>query len=94
MELVFMISFSRLSQRFCRIIFALLTSFSVVTASIKSEAYQLEFYPIDTNNIEKKVKDNLKPYQSKLKISANNISFKDIFQEFGVEGSIIIYDTK
>ena len=88
-----MISFSRLSQIFGGVSFGLLTSFSVVTASLKSEGYQLNINRRDAESAEKEVKENFQLYESRLKISVNNVSFKDVFQEFGVNGSIIIYDS-
>jgi len=68
-----MISFSRLSQRFCGISFALLT-----------------FFPVAANseNIQ-----NVQISKSKLNIAANKVNFRSIFQELGVNGSIIIYDS-
>lgn len=86
-----MISFFRLSGIFGGISFALLTSFFVVTASVKSEGYEL-LNRRDTKSAEKEVKENFE-LESKLNILANNVSFKDVFQELGVEGSIIIYDS-
>ncbi|BAY85926.1 peptidoglycan glycosyltransferase [Calothrix parasitica NIES-267] len=85
-----MISLSRLSQRFCGISFALLTSFSVVTFSVESEGSQLKINP---RVVKKEVKENFELEESNLHISANTLSFKDVFQEFDVEGSIIIYDS-
>ena len=87
-----MISFSRLSQRFCGISFALLTSFSPVIVSIKSEAYQLNINQRDTKEVDEQVKNNFQLEVSNLNISTNNLGFKDVFQEFNIEGSIIIYD--
>lgn len=83
-----MISFSRLSQIFGGISFALLTSFSVVTASTKSEGYQLILNRRDTKGAEERGKERLLS-----KIAANRVNFRDVFQRFGVEGSILIYDS-
>lgn len=87
-----MILFSQLSQKFCGISFAVLTIFPVVTVSVKSEAYQLILNRRDAKDAEEEVKENFQLEESKLNISASDVSFKDVFQYFGVNGSILIYD--
>ncbi|MGB3755885.1 MAG: class D beta-lactamase [Rivularia sp. (in: cyanobacteria)] len=87
-----MISFTRLSRRFGGISFALLAFLPVVTNSVKSEAYQLILNRRDAKDAEKEVKENFKLEELNFDISANRVNFRRVFKEFGVNGSIIIYD--
>ncbi|MGB3655380.1 MAG: class D beta-lactamase [Rivularia sp. (in: cyanobacteria)] len=88
--------FSRLSQ-ICGII-ALLTFLPTVATSIKPDDYRLinrrEALTVEERDNERtsNIKDNFQLSKSKLNISANRADFGRIFKEFGVEGSIIIYD--
>lgn len=74
-----MFLFSRLSQKLCGISFALLTCFSV-TANAQ-------------NLSDHSFRENLQVRESNFNLSANTVNFGRIFQEFGVNGSIIIYDS-
>jgi beta-lactamase class D len=73
-----MVSLSHLSQTICGIGFAIFTYFPATANA--------ENLPNTT------IIDNSQPSQATLKISANKIDFKNVFQKLGIEGSIIIYD--
>ncbi|MGB3640423.1 MAG: class D beta-lactamase [Rivularia sp. (in: cyanobacteria)] len=73
-----MFLFSHLSQ-ICGISFALLTCFSL-TANAQ-------------NLSDDSLRDKFQLQKSQLNISANRVNFGRVFKEFGVNGSIIIYDT-
>ncbi len=102
-----MISFTRLFRIFGGISFAFLTSFSVVTVSVKSEAYQLILNRRDkplrcggslhcskwrAENAEERDRERTSNIKENFQLSKSNVNFVKIFQEFGVNGSIIIYD--
>ena len=73
-----MFLFSRLSQKLCGISFALLTCFSV-TANAQ-------------NLSDDSLRENLQVRELNFNLSANQVNFARVFKEFGVNGSIIIYD--
>lgn len=74
-----MFLFSRLSQKVCGISFALLTCFSVTANAQKLS--------------DESFRENLQLQKSNFNLSANQVNFGRVFQEFGVNGSIIIYDS-
>ncbi len=82
--------FSRLSQKVCGIGFALLTFLPTAATPInRRDAKSAEARNRErTSNL----KNNFQLSKQKLNISANKINFGSVFKEFGVEGSIIIYD--
>ena len=95
-----MISFSRLSLIFGGISFVLFTFSPVATFSVESEGYQFLLNRRDTKSAEERInerflyiRNNLRLKESKIDFLANKVNFRDIFQEFGVNGSIIIYDS-
>ena len=73
-----MVLVSQVLRKVCRIGFAVLVSFPI---AVNGE-----------NLSDIRISSNLQLSESNFKLSANKIDFASIFQEFGVTGSILIYD--
>ena len=73
-----MVLVSQVLRKVCRIGFAVLVSFPI---AVNGE-----------NLSDIRISSNLLLSESNFKLSANKIDFASIFQEFGVTGSILIYD--
>lgn len=85
--------FSRLSQKVCGIGFALLAFLPTVATPIKLDDYGL-INRRDAESAEERDRErnSLQLSRPKLKVLVNRVNFGSVFKEFGVEGSIVIYD--